>query len=209
MTGLLYNISEAKKKVDRDDMVKWLYIFSAVKLVVFILAVLSSEYARALYILYLMWLMVIAYVDYYTGYVYVKMEYAVIGPAILCLICLMCTQQGSEYTTALMVSVCIMAVLLKLCSKAGWFGEGDSDVLIFTSVFLSSKVALYNSNADTVHIIMDSIVVNMLYISVSGLLFIIRYIGCIKPGSLSLRMRKPFVPSIYMVGILFFVFYVK
>lgn len=65
-----------------------------------VLAAVYSDYFTAVYILYLMWLMVMAYVDYYTGYVYVKMEYAVIVPVILCIISLFNTSYNKEHIEA-------------------------------------------------------------------------------------------------------------
>mgnify|MGYP006920895741 CR=1 FL=1 len=209
MIGLLYNLAEAKKIVNKNSMMKWMYIYSAVKLAAVVIAAFTSNYYAAVYILYLMWLMVMAYVDYYTGYVYVKMEYAVMVPELLCILCLMCSQNSKEYIEATAVSVCMVSVLLKVSSKAGWFGEGDCDVLICSSVFLSTGTALYSEGAaEAVHIIMDSMVVNMLYISISGFLFLLRYIKSVKLKTFSLKARKPFIPSIYMTGVVFLLYFI-
>lgn len=206
MIGLIYNIIAAKKILQKNSTIKCLYVCSAVMFIFGVFAAVSSDYFTAVYILYLMWLMVIAYVDYYTGYVYVKMEYAVIAPVILCIICLFNTSYNKEYIEGLAVSVCIISALLKIVSKAGWFGEGDSDVLICSSIFLSVGTALHDEGvSDVVYIVMDNIIANMFFISFSGFLFFIRYIGIIKLKKLSLKEKKPFIPSIYMAGVIFFI----
>lgn len=205
MTGLIYNIIAAKKILPQNDTIKCLYVCYAVMFISMVPAIVSSNYFTAVYILYLMWLMVMAYVDYYTGYVYVKMEYAVIAPVILCIICLFNSSYNKEYIEALALSVCIISALLKISSKAGWIGEGDIDVLICSSVFLSAGTALHNEGiSDVACIVMDNIITNMFYISFSGFLFFIRYIGTIKLKKLSLKERRPFIPSIYMAGVIFF-----
>jgi len=205
MAGLIYNIIAAKKILPQNSIIRCLYVCSAVMFISVVLAAVYSDYFTSVYILYLMWLMVMASVDYYTGYVYVKMEYAVIVPVILCIISLFNTSYNKEHIEALAISVCIISALLKISSKAGWFGEGDSDVLICSSVFLSAGTALHNGEiSDVTYIVMDNIITNMFYISFSGFLFFIRYIGTIKLKKLSLKERKPFIPSIYMAGVIFF-----
>ena len=73
MAGLIYNIIAAKKILPQNSIIRCLYVCSAVMFISVVLAAVYSDYFTAVYILYLMWLMVMAYVDYYTGYVYVKM----------------------------------------------------------------------------------------------------------------------------------------
>ena len=205
MIGLIYNIIAAKRLIKKCT-IKCLYVCSAVMFICGIFAAVSKDYFTAVYILYLIWLMVIAYFDYYTGYVYVKMEYAVITPVILCIICLFNTSYHKEYIESLAVSVCIISALLKIGSKAGWFGEGDSDVLICSSVFMSARTALYNEGVlDITYIVMDNVIANMFLISFSGFLFFVRYIGIIKLRKLTLKEKRPFIPSIYMAEIIFFV----
>ena len=71
--------------------------------------------------------------------------------------------------------------------------------------FLSAGTALHNGDiSDVTYIVINNIITNMFYISFSGFLFFIRYIGTIKLKKLSLKERKPFIPSIYMAGVIFF-----
>lgn len=205
MAGLIYNIIAARKILPKNDAIKCLYVCYAVMFISMVPAIVSSNYFTAVYILFLMWLMVMAYVDYYTGYVYVKLEYSVIAPVILCIICLFNTSYNKEHIEALAISVCIISALLKISSKAGWIGEGDIDVLICSSVFLSAGTALHNGGiSDVTYIVVDNIITNMFYISFAGFFFFVRYIGFIKIKKLSLKERKPFIPSIYMAEVIFF-----
>ena len=161
MAGLIYNIIAAKKILPQNSIIRCLYVCSAVMFISVVLAAVYSDYFTSVYILYLMWLMVMASVDYYTGYVYVKMEYAVIVPVILCIISLFNTSYNKEHIEALAISVCIISALLKISSKAGWFGEGDSDVLICSSVFCQRERLCITERFQTLLILLWTILLQI------------------------------------------------
>ena len=65
---------------------------------------------------------------------------------------------------------------------------------------------MYNEGVlDITYIVMDNVIANMFLISFSGFLFFVRYIGIIKLRKLTLKEKRPFIPSIYMAEIIFFV----
>lgn len=158
-------------------------------------------------IYYLSWLMVMAYIDYYTGYVYECMEYAAIMPVLISVISMYRVYSNAVYGGSFIISVLMYSLIIHIMSFYGCIGEGDRDVMILNSVIITSGILNSDYGIRGMHsLIMECIVGNMTFAMLASVLFIIRNIKYIKVKNLSLKERKPFLPSIYMASV-FFIFY--
>lgn len=159
-------------------------------------------------VLYLAWLKTIALVDYYTGYVYLNMLIMSVLPLIILLVYVIIAC-SKRVILSIIISSFIVWILLKLLQCLGGMGEGDVDVLFINSIFLSCITVIGNNNEikGAAGYIIEMFITNMMFMSVASFLFAVRNIKKISIKKMSLKTERPFVPSIYMTAVLFFMYY--
>lgn len=210
--GILFNIAMTCRILHKKDhtiwrchMVWYLGICTALYMSAGIYFLCLGDIYSFLRIYYLSWLMVMAYVDYRTGYVYNCMEYTVIFPLLLCLVCIYNTKDCSMYAAVFGVAEVIYAVVIQIFTHMGCMGEGDRDILIVNSVIMSTGII---NNMDEIHtqvyMVMECIADNMVFSMLASGLFVIRNIRYIKLKKLRLKKSRPFLPSIYMAAVIMF-----
>lgn len=210
--GVLFNIIMSCKILHKDDhtiwkchMVWYMLICTFVYMSAGIYELHMGNIYCFSYIYYLSWLMVMAYIDYYTGYVYNCMEYAVIIPLIISVLSLYGSCFEYMHIVCLIVPVLVYSVVVGIMSHMGCMGEGDRDVLIFNSVIITVGVIKESCNINSAaYLITEGLFANMMFTTAASVMFIIRNIRYIRLKKLALRERRPFLPSIYMAAVLFF-----
>ncbi len=214
MTGILFNIKMAYTLIEKSDSyifsVKIKYIYRSVLVMQIIISYacfLLKDYNNSAIMIYLSWLNTIAIVDYYTGYVYTNMKYMIYIPGAIYLMILFLCDNGYVYIIEMAVTLLICMFLLKLMEHTCGLGSGDVDVLLIGTIFMSF-VKIYNTTSDmsmVIHIVYECLLTNTVLFSVAGFLFAIRYILLINFRKMTLKNSKPFVPSIYMASVLYYI----
>ncbi len=208
--GVLFNIAMSCKILHKDDHAVWkchmawyLLICTAVYMVSGVYFVVCGDIYTFSFIYYLSWLMVMAYIDHHTGYVYDCMEYAVIFPVVLSAASMYDMHGNKECAVSFIVSVLVYYAAVRIMSHLGCMGEGDGDVLIFNSLMMTPGMLkdIYTTGKAG-YAVMECIIGNMAFMMLALFLFTIKNIKYLKLKNLSLKERRPFLPSIYMAAVL-------
>lgn len=214
MIGIIYNLKTAYGLVNETDfykdckLLRYIYcVMLVVQISVSYVCFVLRDYTQFALIFYLAWISTIALVDYFTGYVYTKMKTAIYIPVAVCVILLLICDNGYVYIVEMTVSVVICTGILKFMEKTCVIGGGDVDVLIIGAVFISF-VQIYNTVPGVcfiVHNVFECLITNMALFSLAGFLFAARYILSVNFKKMTLKADKPFVPSIYMAAVLYYI----
>jgi len=209
MIGILYNVKTAYNLIQEINRnTKRVYsVILIFQIITSYACVFLKEYTQAAIIFYLAWINTIALVDYYTGYVYAKMKNMIYIPVAMCIILLFLCDNGYVYIIEISSIFFVCMVLLKFMEKTCGLGGGDVDVLLIGTIFISF-FKIYKTTADVnniIHIVYGCLITNFAIFSVAGLLFAVRYIFSVDLKKFILKDNKPFVPSIYMASVLYYI----
>lgn len=144
--------------------------------------IVDGMFYRMPYVLCAFWLSGIAYVDYLTCNVYEIMEYYAVVPVIISVVKIL--RSGVPHAVSVLLIILVTVIAYYIMSKAGLFGEGDSDVLAVVCVVYSDA---YN---------------NCTFFVLVMCLFLARNIVHIVKNRGRLCGVKALIPSIYMGYIL-------
>lgn len=162
--------------------------------------ILNCKYAGCIMIYYGIWLMQLAYVDYYTGFVYDCMVYSGI-PIVIAALLYICINYR-EAVIPIMVAVMCTIIPLIIAGIIGCIGGGDEEVMVIGAV-LNTLWFVENGYMNTFEILLQNYIV--IYIGI--LVFVIRYCRCIEWRRCRLKKAYPFLPSVFMADVITMFFY--
>jgi len=136
----------------------------------------------------------LAYVDYYTGYVYLFMQYPGLGLYIVSLIRLVCVSCNAAMILLFLLFICLVFLLL---GKRKYIGEGDAEVLAI--VYGINYMSIWN-----IVNFYEALLYALIYWNTVMILFVMRYRKKIDWKKFRLCKPYPLVPSIYMTNIIVF-----